>query len=87
MSKDRNARRSGETVDYSAVTPATGTNPDDKPIADTLANSMPTADSPADSMSMRTDPDKTIPGGEAAAGLDDAEEKTTDASVRDKNRN
>lgn len=61
-------------VDYSAVTPATGTNPDNIEVAGSLANNLPTSDSPASERSVRSDPDKTIPGAEAASGVDEAEE-------------
>ncbi len=58
--------------DYSSVTPATGTKGGYKPIADSFANQMPTADTPAEDASPRAYPDKTIPGPEAASGLDAA---------------
>lgn len=64
-------------VDYSSVTPATGKNADDKPISDSLANAMPSSDMPASEKSPRSDPDKTIPGPEAATGVDHAEETQT----------
>lgn len=64
-------------VDFSAVTPATGKNANDKPISDTLANTMPTSDMPASEKSHRSDPDKTIPGPEAVTGVDGAEESQT----------
>lgn len=72
-------RKKPETgcVDYSDVTPATGTSDNDKPIAGSLANAMPTADFPGDDGSPRTDPDKTIPGAEAATGVDAAETEMT----------
>lgn len=60
-------------VDYSDVTPATGTNPCNKPVADSLVNEMPTADMPATDGTLRADPDKIIPGSEAATGVDEAE--------------
>lgn len=61
-------------IDYSAVTPATGTDLDDKPIPCSLANQMPAADNPGADGSARSDPDKTIPGPEAATGINEAEE-------------
>ena len=64
-------------VDYSSVTPATGKNANDKPISDSLANAMPASDMPAAEKSHRSDPDKTIPGPEAATGVDGAEESQT----------
>lgn len=65
-------------IDNSAVTPATGTNACNKPlIAKSLVNEMPTADSPAVDGSHRADPDKIIPGPEAASGVDGAEEAHT----------
>lgn len=67
-------------VDYSSVTPATGTNPDNIIVADSLANQMPTADSLASEGSLRSDPDKIIPGAEAATGVDEAEEEQTKKS-------
>lgn len=60
-----------DKVDYSNVTPATGTKPDNRVIAQTYANQMPSSDNPARSGSYRADPDKTIPGAEAAAGVDE----------------
>lgn len=69
-------------VDYSSVTPATGKGSGPKPIADSLANEMPTADTPARDGSPRADPDKIIPGSEAATGVDATEEEHTK-----KNRN
>ena len=74
MKSDKNEQSRSSTVDYSAVTAATGLHPDNKPIADSLANQMPTSDSPGVSGSFRVDPDKTIPGPEAATGVDEAEE-------------
>lgn len=72
----------GTRVDYSSITPATGTNPENKPaISSTLANEMPTADIPAHDGSHRTDPDKIIPGPEAAAGVDQAVEERTGQDV------
>lgn len=67
---------------YSSITPATGTDPNNKPLADSLANAMPTADSPALDGSKRADPDKTIPGPEAATGVDEAEESLTKKGER-----
>lgn len=64
-------------IDYSKVTPATGTKPDNIPVADTLANNMPHSDSPTVEGSARSDPDKVIPGSEAASGVDEAEEGKT----------
>lgn len=66
-----------DSVDYSAVTPATGTRSDNLPIPDTLANVMPTADTPTGEKTHRADPDKTIPGSEAATGVDQAEQEQT----------
>lgn len=79
MSKDE---RTGtpekpEKIDYSSVTPATGTSATNMPVADSLANELPTADSPARDTSVRSDPDKIIPGSEAATGVDQAEEEKT----------
>lgn len=76
---DKKAGKHGSRIDYSDVTPATDTNPDSKKIADTLANQMPTADTPAPAGSKRSDPDKTIPGPEAASGVDAAEEERSGA--------
>ena len=76
MGTNKNKQADGSGVDYSDVTPATGMCDKDKPIADSLANQMPTADTPGVSGSFRVDPDKTIPGPEAAAGVDKAEEDT-----------
>lgn len=64
----------GRRIDYSSVTPATGTDPDDKGLPATLANQMPTSDTTAISGSRRSDPDKIIPGAEAVSGVDAAEE-------------
>ncbi len=72
MQPKKDDRHRSGAVDYSAVTPATGTEIEDKPIADTFANQMPTADIPAVDASSRANPDKTIPGPEAASGLDAA---------------
>lgn len=66
-----------DKVDYSKVTPATGTKPDNIPVADSLANNMPYSDSPTVEGSARSDPDKAIPGNEAASGVDEAEENKT----------
>ena len=76
MSNDKPGCK-GSKVDYSPVPPATGTNPNNMPLDDSLANAMPTADSPAAGGTPRTDPDKTIPGPEAATGVDKAEEERT----------
>ncbi|MCD8351423.1 MAG: hypothetical protein LUC93_12515 [Planctomycetaceae bacterium] len=72
----------GERVDYSDVTPATGTHPDNKDITKTLANNMPTADMPANGGNQRADPDKVIPGPEAATGIDLIEEDQTKKETR-----
>ncbi len=64
-------------IDYSDVTPATGTRPDNMPVADTLANNMPYSDSPTAEGSTRSDPDKVIPGSESPSGVDEAEEDRT----------
>ena len=77
MSDKKAAKPQGSRIDYSEVTPATGTDPDNKKIAGTLANQMPTADMPAADGSKRSDPDKTIPGPEAVSGIDDVEEERT----------
>lgn len=76
MGKD-NAACHRDRVNYSSVTPATGTNPHNKPLEDSLANELPTADFPAAGGTARTDPDKIIPGSEAATGVDGAEEDHT----------
>ena len=68
-------------VDNSAVTPATGTNPNNKPIADSLANEMPTADFPASECSRRSDPDKIIPGPEAATSVDVSAEAVIEGKI------
>lgn len=69
-------------IDYSAVTPATGTDPDNIQIAESLANHMPTADSPPPvDGSTRSDPDKIIPGPEAASSVDAAEEEQIEKNI------
>lgn len=73
MGKD-NAACPRDRVDYSSVTPATGTNPHNKPLEDSLVNELPTADFPAVGGTARTDPDKIIPGPEAATSVDGAAE-------------
>lgn len=70
-----------DKVDYSSVTPATGTKPDNRDIAETYANQMPTADTPAKSGSFRADPDKTLPGAEAVSGVDESQEARTGADA------
>lgn len=82
MSNAKDDRSKETKVDYSAVTPATGTNPDNIKVADSLANNLPTADSPASERSVRSDPDKTIPGPEAASGVDQAEEERSKNSKK-----
>ena len=67
----------GKKVDYSSVTPATSMDPDSNKLPETFANQMPTADMPADDDSPRADPDKTVPGSEAATGVDEAEQAAT----------
>lgn len=61
-------------VDYSSVTPATSMDPDSNRLPETFANQMPTADMPAQDNSPRADPDKTVPGSEAATGVDESEQ-------------
>lgn len=68
-------------IDYSAVTPATGTNANNHPIDDSFANEMPASDSPGQTPSPRSHPDKVIPGPEAATGVDQAEEEHTKKNV------
>ncbi len=63
------------SVDYSDVTPATASQLGDMEVANSLANHMPTADMPASEGSVRADPDKIIPGPEAASSVDQAEEE------------
>lgn len=70
MSEGKAGNPRDAKVDYSKVTPATGTHPDNREISDSLANQMPTADTPATERSKRSDPDKTIPGPEAASSVD-----------------
>ena len=67
----------GKKVDYSSVTPATSMDPDSNKLPETFANQMPTADMPAHDNSPRADPDKTVPGSEAATGVDEAEQAAT----------
>lgn len=64
-------------IDYSDVTPATGTSDHNRPIAGAFANEMPTSDIPAGEGSPRARPDKVIPGSEAASGVDLSEEDHT----------
>ncbi len=77
-------RHRSDTVDYSSVTPATGTKDGNRPIADSFANQMPTADTPAEGASPRANPDKTIPGPEAASGIDEASQEHIDMSRKGK---
>ena len=84
MSDKKAAKPQGSRIDYSEVTPATGTDPDGKKIAATLANQMPTADMPAFDGSGRSDPDKTIPGPEAASGVDAVEEERTQKYTKER---
>ena len=78
MKSNKAGRHQSGTIDYSSVTPATGTESEHKPIADSFANQMPTADTPAEDVSPRANPDKTIPGPEAASGLDAAAQEHID---------
>lgn len=84
MKPNKDGRHQSNTIDYSSVTPATGGEDHHKPIADSLANQMPTADTPAEDASPRVNPDKTIPGPEAASGLDEAAQKHIDGKRKRK---